>query len=208
MDNFKFQFQNFNSTARPPPPNFSRPKAKPSIYPVSPGSVFCLAPTEESRFVLERRAYRRARAQARVGLGNSLNKIIPAENCFDGLDWRWLADQVERSPKNLPPPPANSPRAMQRPCSFDLLAETEAGKIYPRVVEWTPLDLSAASTLVPPGHWLLLEDSAPIPRHHVKIGGNAECGMRSENVPASTPIHRLGDRHIASFAPRDIAGGG
>jgi hypothetical protein len=43
--------------------------------------------------------YRRARAQAAWAL-ESLNKIIPAET-IDGLDWRWLAEQVERSPKNF-----------------------------------------------------------------------------------------------------------
>ena len=43
--------------------------------------------------------YRRARAQAAWAL-ESLNKIIPAET-IDGLDWRWLAEQIERSPENF-----------------------------------------------------------------------------------------------------------
>ena len=32
--------------------------------------------------------------------------------------------------------------------------------MYPRVVSWTMID-SRRVTLVPPGHWLLIEDSAP-----------------------------------------------
>ena len=42
----------------------------------------------------------------------------------------------------------------------DLLRADAAGKIFPRVVKWTLLD-ARRITLVPPGHWLLLEDPAP-----------------------------------------------
>jgi predicted glycogen debranching enzyme len=52
-------------------------------------------------------------------------------------------------------------------------------------------------TLVPPGHWLLIEDSAPF-----------RAELQSQNESAAT-IHiqsiAAGNRHIACFAPRDSA---
>ena len=59
-------------------------------------------------------------------------------------------------------------------------------------------------TPVPPGHWLLIQDSAPF-RATLQMR-NAECGRRNENGRA---IHvqsiAVGDGHIACFPPRETA---
>ena len=62
------------------------------------GACHCLAPTSKPQG-LSGDAYRRARAQAAWAM-EALSKIVPAET-IDGFDWRWLAEQVERSPKNF-----------------------------------------------------------------------------------------------------------
>ncbi len=80
------------------------------------------------------------------------------------------------------------------------MREAAAGKIFPRVVEWTLLD-SRRVTLVPAAHWLLLEDSAPF-RATLEIrdpeAGNHNPVVHVQSIAA-------GDRHFASFAPRDSA---
>jgi predicted glycogen debranching enzyme len=196
----KFQISNFKfELLGQPLPEISAAK-KEIVFTLPPGAVFCLAPAEKP-VGLSGEKYRRARAQAAWAL-ESLNKIIPAET-IDGLDWHWLAAQVEASPKNFLAA-ASEFAAREAKTSFaDLLAEVGAGKVFPRVVEWTLLDARRV-TLVPPGHWLLIEDSAPF-RATLQMR-NAECGTRNEN---SGTIHvqsiAVGDRHLASFAPIEAA---
>ncbi len=198
---FKFQISNFKfELLGQPLPKISAAK-KEIFFTLPSGAVFCLAPAEKP-VGLSGEKYRRARAQAAWAL-ESLNKIIPAETT-DGLDWHWLAAQVEQSPKNfLAAASEFAAREAKIPLA-DLLAEAGAGKVFPRVVEWTLLDARRV-TLVPPGHWLLIEDSAPF-RATLQTR-SAECGVRNEN---SGTIHvqsiAVGDRHIASFAPTEAAG--
>ena len=80
--------------------------------------------------------YRRARAQAAWAL-ESLNKIIPSET-IDGLDWRWLAEQVERSPENFLAAAVGVRAARARPKRrffADFYRRLNAGEIFPRVVD-------------------------------------------------------------------------
>ena len=192
-DNFKFQISNFKFELLDqilPQVVFAKEHAN---FTLGPGSVYCLAPTE-TPVGLSGEAYRHARAQAAFAL-QSLSQIIAAET-VDGLDWRWLAQQIERSPQNLL---AAASEFATRPTKLplaDLLVEVEAGKVFPRVVTWTLLDARRV-TLVPPGHWLLVEDSAPF-----------RAELRSQNESTAT-LHvqsiAVGDRHLAGFAPRDAA---
>ncbi len=154
------------------------------------GAVLCLAPTKKPAG-LAGEDYRRARAQAAFAL-ESLNKIIPAET-VDDLDWRWLAAQVERSPKNLLAAASEFAARDAKTPLADLLVEAAAGKIFPRVVEWTLLDARRV-TLVPPGHWLLIEDSAPF-----------RATLESEQPAVHVQSIAVGNRHIASFAPTQTA---
>ena len=170
------------------------------IFPLAAGACHCLAPTERP-VGLNGDEYRRARAQAAFAL-ESLNKIVPAET-VDGLDWRRLAEQVASSPKYFLAAASEFATLETKIPFADLLAETAAGKIYPRVVTWTLLD-ARRITLVPPGHWLLIEDSAAF-RAELR---SQKSEVRSQNQNTAT-LHvqsiAVGDRHIACFPPCDLA---
>ena len=163
-------------------------------FTLPPGAVFCLAPAEKPAG-LSGDEYRLARARSAWAL-ESLNKIIPAE-IIDGLDWRWLAGQVGRSPKNFLAAAGEFAARNAKTPLPDLLAETRAGKVFPRVVDWTLLD-ARRITLVPPGHWLLVEDSAPF-RATLEMRNGHSGAVHVQSVPA-------GNVHVACFAPRGTAG--
>lgn len=158
------------------------------------GSAFCLAPAEKPAGLSGDR-YRRARAQAAFAM-EALSAIVPVET-VDRLDWRWFAEQVERSPKDFLAAAAEfGSRGGKTPLA-GLMGETELQNIYPRVVTWTLLD-SRRVTLVPSGHWLLLEDSTPFSATlEFGNGGNGPVQLRS--IPA-------GDVHVAGFAPQSKGG--
>jgi glycogen debranching enzyme len=175
-----------------PVPKFSIEKDK-IVFKLAPGACHCLAPTAEPQG-LSGDAYRRARAQAAWTLA-ALGKIVPVET-IDGLDWRWFAEQVGRSPANFLA--AASEFAARGPKSSlaELLRDAEQQIFFPRVIIWTLLDRRRV-TPVPPGHWLLLQDSVPF---------RATLQMQNENGHA---IHvqsiAVGDGQIACFQPRETA---
>ena len=189
----KFEISDFQfDLLGQPLSQFDREKTE-VIFTLAPGAVRCLAPAEKP-VGLSGENYRRAHAQAAFAI-QALSKIVSTET-IDGLDWRWLAEQVERSPENfLAAAGEFAARETETPLA-DLLRETEAGKIFPRVVAWTLIDARRV-TPVPPGHWLLIEDSAPF---------RAELRSQTENR-ASIHVQSIAvcDRHIVSFAPRDSA---
>jgi predicted glycogen debranching enzyme len=188
----KFQILNFKfELLDQPVPKFSAGKDK-VVFTLAPGACLCLAPT--SRPVgLSGEAYRRAHARAAWALA-ALNAVVPVE-IIDGLDWRWLADQVGRSPANFLA--AISRFGCDPKLSLpDLLRDCEQRKVFPPVVVWTLLDRRRV-TPVPPGHWLLIQDSAPF---------RAALQTQNENGRA---IHvqsiAVGDGQIACFPPRQTA---
>ncbi|HEY5344915.1 MAG TPA: amylo-alpha-1,6-glucosidase, partial [Verrucomicrobiae bacterium] len=187
----KFEISDFQfDLLGQPLSQFDREKAE-IIFTLAPGACHCLA-TAQKPVGLCGENYRRARAQAAFAI-QSLGKILSAES-IDGLDWHWLAEQVELSPENfLAAAGEFAARDAKTPLS-DLLHEVEAGKIFPRVVTWTLIDARRV-TPVPPGHWLLIEDSAPF---------RAELRSRNENTIHVQSIAG-GDRHIACFEPRESA---
>ena len=175
-----------------PLPTISTTKGE-TIFTLPPGAAFCLASAEKPAG-LSGDDYRRARAQAAFAL-ELLNKIIPAET-IDGFDWRRLAEQVERSPKNFLAAAAEfAARNAKTPLS-DLLAEVEAGKIFPRVVEWTLIDRRRI-TPVPAGHWLLIQDTAPF-RATLEMQNGGVGATHVQSTPA-------GNGFMACFAPREAA---
>ena len=196
-----------------PLPKIYATKAE-TIFTLAPGAAFCLAQAEEPAG-LSGEDYRRARAQAAWAL-ESLNKIIPAET-IDGLDWRWLAEQVERSPQNFlaavsergrparvsqDSKPAGEPPALLSQAGFSALITGAArGEIFPCVVPWTPIDARRV-TPVPAGHWLLIEDTAPF-RAELRI---MDCGLRN-GKPVAVHLQSIpaAGKFVAAFAPREAA---
>jgi predicted glycogen debranching enzyme len=160
---------------------------------LNPGAAHCVS-SKEKPAGLSGDDYRRARAQAAWAL-ESLNKIIPAET-IGGLDWRWLAEQVERSPGNFLAAAAEFAAHDAKTPLAELLPEVEAGNIFPRVVEWTLIDRRRV-TLVPPNHWLLIQDTAPF---------RAELQNQNESA-ATTHVQSISVRegYIACFPPRKSA---
>jgi glycogen debranching enzyme/glycosidase len=182
-----------------PLPKFSIEKDK-IVFKLAPGACHCLAPTAAPQG-LNGDAYRRARAQAAWAL-EALGKIVPVET-IDGLDWRWLAGQVERSPANFLAAASEFAARGSKSSLVELLRDAEQQKIFPRVIIWTLLDRRRV-TPVPPGHWLLIQDSGPF--QATLQMQNAECRTKNENGRA---IHvqsiAVGDGQIACFQPRETA---
>ncbi|MGA2281476.1 MAG: amylo-alpha-1,6-glucosidase [Verrucomicrobiota bacterium] len=177
-----------------PVPKFSIQKDK-IVFKLAPGACHCLAPTAEPQG-LSGDAYRRARAQAAWAL-EALGKIGPVET-IDGLDWRWLAEQVERSPANFLAAASEFAARGSKSPLVGLLRDAEQQNFFPRVIIWTLLDRRRV-TPIPPGHWLLIQDSAPF---------RATLQMQNENGRA---IHvqsiAVDDGQIACFQPRETATG-
>ena len=157
-------------------------------FTLPPGAALCLAPTEKP-VGLSGDDYRRARAQAAFGV-TALKQIIPTET-MAGLDWRWFAEQVERSPINFLAATSAFAASNRKTSLAEFLAAAE--KNFPRVITWTLLDARRV-TLVPPGHWLLLEDTAAF-RATLQGGGSA---THVQSIA-------VGNVHIACFAPRETA---
>ena len=192
ISDFKFELLGL------PVPKLSTEKDK-VVFTLVPGACHCLASTSQPGG-LSGEAYRRARARAAWAL-QALSQLVPVE-IIDGLNWRRLAEQAGRSPVNFLA--AASQFSSDTKSSLpDLLRDCEQRKIFPRVVVWTLLDHRRV-TPVPPGHWLLIQDSAPF-RATLQMQ-NAEGGRRNEN---GRTIHvqsiAVADGHIACFPPRETA---
>ena len=165
---------------------FDREKTE-IIFTLVPGACHCLAPTQKP-VGLAGEDYRHGRARAAWAV-QALSALVPAET-VDGLDWRCLAQQVESSPENfLAAAGEFAARDAKTPLA-DLLPEVAAGKVFPRVIKWTLIDIRRV-TLAPPGHWLLLEDSAPF---------RATLEMQPQAIHIQSIA--VGGRHIACFPPR------
>jgi starch synthase (maltosyl-transferring) len=138
------------------------------------------------------RAYRQARARAAFAL-TALSYIIPAEE-IGAFDWRILADWVQRDPKLFLGTLMHLDRERTR---LDLIGAVSAAlelKRMPQVVTWELLDLRRV-TLVPPQHWLLIQDTSPF-HASLQLPGSAVEHVQSIEVASG---------HIAFFAPRTVA---
>ncbi len=167
-----------------------------TTFTLEPGAAFCLAATGKPAG-LSGDDYRRARAQAAFALV-ALNKVIPIET-VDGPDWRWLAGQVEHSPDNFLTAIGEFTARDAKTPRTEVVRAVEAGKIFPRVVTWALIDARRV-TLVPPNHWLLVEDPMPF---------RATLSFRTPDAESQTSLHvqsiPSGKSHVACFAPRQIA---
>ena len=184
----KFEISDFQfDLLGQPLSQFAREKSE-IIFTLAPGACHCLSPTQ-TPVGLSGDAYRRTRARAAFAT-QALSKIISAET-IDGFDWCWLAEQVESSPENFLAAASEFVACKEKSSLAELLCDSEQQEIFPRIVKWTLLDARRV-TLVPPGHWLLIEDSAPF-----------RATLEGQNLAVHAQSIAAGDRHIACFAPRD-----
>lgn len=163
------------------------------VLTLPPGAVFCLAPTAKPAG-LSGENYRRARAQAAFGI-EALSRLLPIETA-DGLDWRWLAEQVNRSPADFLATASEFAARRDQTSFSEFSSATDCPAIFPRVVSWSLIDARRV-TLVPPGHWLLVEDTTPF-RATLQTQNAGELPACRRSIPA-------GDKHVACFAPRETA---
>jgi len=180
---------------------------KKTVFNLPPGAVYCLSATEKPAG-LSGDDYRHARALAAFAFA-AMNQILPIET-VDGLDWRQLAEQAGRSPKNLLAAISEFAACEGKTPLAALLGEVESLRLYPRVVTWSLLDAHRI-TPVPTGHWLLIEDSAPF-RATLEVrkaeaealpanglGNGKAAALHVQSVAASGV-------HVACFAPHPTAG--
>jgi starch synthase (maltosyl-transferring) len=154
------------------------------------GACYCLAPTEKP-LGLFGEGYRRTCAQTAFAL-ESLSKIIPIEN-LGGLNFHRFAEQIEASPQNFLAA-AGKLHGGETEKDFCALIEKAArGEIFPNTVTWTLLDARRV-TMIPPGHWLLVEEASPF-RATLKIAGATDLHVQS--IPS-------GKNFVAAFPPREI----
>jgi len=169
------------------------------------GACHCLAPTAEPRG-LSGDVYRRARAQTAFAI-QAMNWVLPLET-IPNFPWQGLANLVDEAPARflavIPDLAHEFSQAGKNYSEFPamtarLIASAKSLQKYPRVVTWTLLD-HRRITLVPPGHWLLIQDTAPF---------RAALCPRTPDAKSQTPIHvqsiPVRDVHVACFAPREIA---
>ncbi|HTY87993.1 MAG TPA: amylo-alpha-1,6-glucosidase [Candidatus Acidoferrum sp.] len=172
------------------PPKFTASKDE-VTFALEPGACCCLAPTERP-VGLSGEAYRRRRAQAAWAMA-ALSKMLPVE-LIGCSDWRWLAAAVERSPALFLA--AACEWAARRPqvSLADVLNDFHRRNIFPRVVVWTLLDQRRV-TPVPPGHWVLIQDSGAF-RATLRLQNESEPTIHVQSIGAA-------DGHVACFPPRE-----
>ncbi len=161
-------------------------------FSLEPGAAYCLA-RELYPKGLAGEAYRRARAQAAWAL-QALAKRLPAE-CIPELDWRWLAEQVDRAPRNFLAAANAASRAGDMAALAELIERCNRGEVYAEVVVWNWRDRRRV-TVVPARHWVLIEDTVPF-RATLKIDSGGELPEHTESVPTKA-------KHVAFFAPKEV----
>jgi predicted glycogen debranching enzyme len=173
------------------------PTRNKTTFTLTPGAVYCLAAAEKPKGLCGEN-YRRARALAAFAF-QALSQAVPIE-VADELAWRWLAEQVARSPRNFLAATAEFGASGGRRPLAELLREIESQKAYPRVVTWTSIDTRRV-TLIPAGHGLLIEDSSPFRASLTPMGNTGEADLNGPAQHAqSTPAGRI---HVACFAPSE-----
>ena len=188
LTNLKFEISNFKfDLLGQPLPKFSAERQK-TIFKLEAGAAFCLAPAAQPKG-LSGDAYRRARAQAAWAV-QAVSEIFTARQ-IGSYDWRKLAQIVERSPFDFLAAIHCLDQEILQSDFIAALEKASGEKSFPQVVRWNLVDRRRV-TPVPPGHWLLIEDSAPF-RAAIKVRGKGRRrNTSSPSPPAKTisPVFR------------------
>ncbi len=177
------------------------------VFRLPPAGAFCLSANSQPAG-LTGAEYRRLRAQA-AGAITAICQVFPAEQ-VGRYDWRALAQWMEQV----------GPRAFLTALgtldadkiAIDPLAalrEAAAKPSYPTVVTWRLLDRTR-QFLVPPGHWLLVEDPQPFRVTLRRAGGDrvrhAESILIGQNYYAGFPpvtMRAEGTLELERYAAQD-----
>lgn len=167
----------------------------PVVYTLAPGAVHCLAAGPAPKG-LSGEAYRRARAGAAFAV-QALAQVLPVEE-IGAFDWRALAERVDRDPRQFL---ASLRHVDLNQARGDVLAALDAAAVqsrFPEVVVWRLLDLQRV-TLVPPFHWILVQDDYPF---------RASLSTAAGPVPIHVRAIRVQSGFVAFFAPQPAPGDG
>jgi predicted glycogen debranching enzyme len=173
-------------------PEIKRDKEGNLQFLVEPGAAYCLAPTTEP-FGFQGQAYRRARAQSAWAV-MALSRLVSVER-FGVFNWRALAEDVDRAPASFLAKISSLAKQSSGPTLADQLRQCDDRDVFPCVVPWTLLDAQRI-TVVPPGHWLLLQDTTPF---------RAMLQFSESSSPVNVESLATRDGHIACFAPRETS---
>ena len=156
------------------------------------GAACCLAPSTTPQGI-HGDAYRCARAQASWAT-MAMHAILP-ETHVGYQDWQSLSSYVDRSPAQFL---AAISQATSNPGCMSLteaLNEISERIAFPRIVTWSLLDRHRI-TPVPPGHWLLIQDTTPF-RASLNLNDGSPV-TNLESVPTQ-------EGHVVCFTPRQNA---
>lgn len=156
-------------------------------FKLPPAAAFCISPNAKP-VGLSGTLYRTARARAAWAV-QAMGRVLSPEE-IDGFNWQELAAQVDASPAQFLASLGTQPR------------KTGANSSFPNVITWTRADVQRI-TLVPPHHWLLIEDEAPFEADLEKL--KAEGGTWNKDAARNTDhivSIAAGGKHIACFPPQ------
>lgn len=160
-------------------------------FTLAAGACYCLS-AHPKPLGLAGEAYRRARACASWAL-SAMSRVLAIEDIGE-FSWLSLAERVERDTKEFlasltsidshdesrrtgVSPVQNASLQQGRrdalSCQVQGWKGQGEGINFPQVVTWSLLD-TRRITLVPPNHWLLVQDEAPF-RARLKIEGDETC---------------------------------
>lgn len=165
-----------------------------TVFKLPPLGCYCLATSAEPRG-LAGDDYRRTRAQSAWAL-TVLGWCLAAEDIGEA-DWRELAKLAAENPFDFV---SSCQRVKPEAARTNLLAELRrlmTEPAYPRVVRWNPADRRRV-TLVPPDHWLLIEDTVPFRATLASPGGSLQLSDASHHAASIAVSHGS----IACFPPR------
>jgi starch synthase (maltosyl-transferring) len=176
-------------------PKVESSKAGEVLFALPPAAAVCLAPAAQPRG-LSGEPYRLARARAAWAIQalNESGAIREAGLC----DWHALAEIVDRSPCQFLATLRHLDARMSAADWQEALSRVAGLKTCPNIVRWSLLDRRRV-TLVPPGHWLFVEDAAPF---------RASLEVRSRNGESPTQNVQsiaAGGLHVGCFAPQQDA---
>ncbi|MDB6110575.1 MAG: glgE2 [Pedosphaera sp.] len=162
---------------------------------LEPGACYCVSPHAEPQG-LSGENYRRARAQAAWAL-TALGQVLPIE-LIPAISWQDLAKWVDENPVGFL---ATTSALAAQPANNNLEAmlirsRATGQENYQPVVTWSAADVPRILP-VPPGHWLLIQNTVPF---RVTLQGLANA--RLQHV-SSIPVR---EGHVACFAPGQAAG--
>jgi predicted glycogen debranching enzyme len=162
------------------------------VFQLPPGACYCLA-RSAAPAGLAGDTYRRARGCAAFAV-QALSQVLPVEE-IGTFSWRALAERVERDPMLFL---AALRHLNQSRLERDLVTALDsalAAPRFPQVIVWERLDARRV-TLVPPDHWLLVQDDACF---------RASLSTADSQQPSHLLSIEVRPRHVVAFPPRSEA---